>query len=258
VTVIYISNNHWTNLKVDNETMVMINFPNYTKFEAVEIMASKKTFENSKSKQNFIKKMEILYDNVSLVTTDLKEIISSADRCDTDNLLNQKDKKMIFDNIFSQIYLSKKKKLKRNEKNYEKKNSSISKISIFLLISSFLAYHNPPSMDSRFFTLESNIKKATKRKSKEVHDPTSFPLSRLLKIFSFISLQHFSDLQIKPRESPLVLARINDLVQQKHLTLMSGKDNIDEIKYKCNCEKYFIEEISSQVSFPFQSFLYHN
>ena len=223
-------------------------------------MGSKKEFKNVKEKQKYVKKIENLYDNISLITTDLQEIISSSNKCEMENNFSHKEKKNLFDNVFSQIYITKKKKHKKDEKILENQKNFLdfSKISIFLLISSFLAYYNPSNTDSRYFTLDSNHKRVTKRKAKENLNPSPFTLSRLFKIFFFISSQFFSDFFYKPHESPLLLSQVNDLVQQKYLTLMSSKENIDEIKYKCNCEIYFVQELSSQISFPLLSFLHQN
>jgi origin recognition complex subunit 5 len=152
-----------------------------------------------------------------------------------------------------------------NDKNY----ADIPKYTKFLLIASYLATHNPPASDKRFFvkagmrgtkkTNKYNIGGGLNRVSEmDSADKTNllrtFDLNRLKAICAFIvhycsgGTEHF-----QPNAD--VLMQISTLCHAKFLQSL-GEDASGNFKYRCLADFHFINELAKSENFELEKYLF--
>ncbi|XP_071485936.1 origin recognition complex subunit 5-like [Diadema antillarum] len=125
----------------------------------------------------------------------------------------------------------------------------------FLLIAAYLASYNPAKSDRRFFAKHhGKIKKSAKvSKKKETSNqllgPKAFPLDRLMAIFYSIV-----DARVAP--SANIFSQISSLVTLQLLSHVGHDDQLDVPKYKCTVSLDFIRSISRTVNFDIIRYLY--
>ncbi|XP_038068907.1 origin recognition complex subunit 5-like isoform X2 [Patiria miniata] len=124
----------------------------------------------------------------------------------------------------------------------------------YLLIAAYLASYNPARYDRRFFSKNSGkVKKsAVNRKKETSHQllgPRAFPLDRLMAIFYSIV-----DSRVAPTAN--IFSQISSLVTLQLLAQVGHEDQLDTPKYKCTVSLEFIRSIARTVSFDVIRYLY--
>jgi len=127
----------------------------------------------------------------------------------------------------------------------------------YLLIASYLATHNPPSSDKRFF-VKSKISKAKKSRLTVKTDikPTmrSFELNRLHAIFGSIQA-YCDDKAMNKNRNISFMTLITSLCQNKLIQHL-GEDSFGNQKYKCLLDYDIVLDISRSVNFELNNYLY--
>ncbi|ODM98123.1 Origin recognition complex subunit 5 [Orchesella cincta] len=130
----------------------------------------------------------------------------------------------------------------------------------YLLIASYLATHNPPSSDKRFF-VKSKINKAKKSRltqtlKTDTSKPTmrSFELNRLHAIFGSIQL-YCDDKAMNKNRNISFMTLLTSLCQNK-LVQHLGEDSWGNHKYKCLLDYDTVLEISRSVNFELNNYLH--
>ncbi|XP_030853310.1 origin recognition complex subunit 5-like [Strongylocentrotus purpuratus] len=125
----------------------------------------------------------------------------------------------------------------------------------FLLIAAYLASYNPARTDRRFFSKHhGKIKKSAKVSKKEVIaefllGPKAFPLDRLMAIF-------YSVVDARVAPSANIFSQISSLVTLQLLSHVGHDDQLDVPKYKCTVSLDFIRSIARTVNFDIIRYLY--
>ncbi|CAL8113449.1 unnamed protein product [Orchesella dallaii] len=129
----------------------------------------------------------------------------------------------------------------------------------YLLIASYVATHNPPSSDKRFF-VKSKISKVKKSRLAVKTDtntkPTmrSFELNRLQAIFG--SIQSYCDDKAMNKNRNISFMTLLTSLCQNKLIQHLGEDSCGNHKYKCLLDFDTVLEISRSVNFELNSYLY--
>lgn len=127
----------------------------------------------------------------------------------------------------------------------------------YLLIASYLASYNPAKSDKRFFVKHHGKQRKTKAGiaakeravSSQLTGPKAFPLDRLMAIFYSVV-----DEEVAP--SANIQGQIASLVTLQFLMSVGSDDCLDMPKFKCNVGLEFISQMSRQVGFEVQRYLY--
>ncbi|XP_022081114.1 origin recognition complex subunit 5-like [Acanthaster planci] len=124
----------------------------------------------------------------------------------------------------------------------------------YLLIAAYLASYNPARYDRRFFSKNhGKVKKsAVNRKKETSHQllgPRAFPLDRLMAIFYSIV-----DSRVAPTAN--IFSQISSLVTLQLLAQVGHEDQLDTPKYKCTVSLEFIRSIARTVGFDVIRYLY--
>jgi len=127
----------------------------------------------------------------------------------------------------------------------------------FLLIAAYLASYNPAKSDKRFFVKHHGKQRKTKAGiaakeravSSQLTGPKAFPLDRLMAIFYSVV-----DDEVAP--SANIQGQIASLVTLQFLMSVGSDDCLDMPKFKCNVGLEFISQMSRQVGFEIQRYLY--
>lgn len=127
----------------------------------------------------------------------------------------------------------------------------------YLLIASYLATHNPPSSDKRFFVKTKTAKKsralaAAKSDVKPFARP--FELNRLHAIFG--SIQVYCDDQAVNRNRNISFNNLLATMCQNKLIQYVGEDSVGNTKYRCLLDYDAILEVSRSVNFELNNYLY--
>ncbi len=157
--------------------------------------------------------------------------------------------------------------LKESAKSTDLNNScnQLPKLMKFLLISSYIATHNPVKYDKKLFEYNSMVKsrktKFTAQKFQQTEEnqraaalkSQSFEINRLLAIFFAISTEYnlSNDMNLN-----LILSNLKSLKSLQYLQQMNGSySNIDEPKFKCLLDFETINQISISVDFNLKQYL---
>lgn len=128
----------------------------------------------------------------------------------------------------------------------------------YLLIASYLATHNPPASDKRFFvkTKVGKIRKGRKPVAKTDIKPSvrSFELNRLNAIFTSIQV-YCDDKTVNKNRNISFMTLLTTLCQNKVIQHL-GEDTIGNQKYKCLLDYDTILEISRSVNFELNNYLF--
>ncbi|CAG7835256.1 unnamed protein product [Allacma fusca] len=123
----------------------------------------------------------------------------------------------------------------------------------YLLVSAYLATHNPASSDRRFF-----VKAQLGRKRRKVANPCTgksyelqyFTLPRLFAIYEFLTDNNGP-------KNQLMLSQLTNLCQLQLLEkVINPAAPLDEPKFKCLTSLEFIEDVGSSVDMDIKKYLY--
>lgn len=141
--------------------------------------------------------------------------------------------------------------------------SDIPRYSRYLLVASYLATHNPPSSDKRFFVKASSGIRGKKRNhlgataenenESKTGNLRSFELNRLKAIFGFIVRYCSSGTEIYEDNAELQ-AQLATLCQSRFIQSL-GEDTSGNYKYRCMADYDFVAEIALSVNFELDKFL---
>lgn len=147
----------------------------------------------------------------------------------------------------------------------ERTYDDIPTFSRYILIGSYLATHNPPSSDKRFFVKGSTRKTGKKMKlnvgahlqenvSERTRALRSFDQNRLKSIFAFL-VSYCSGGTEAYEGNVDWLMQISSLCQSQFLQSL-GEDTSGNIKYRCLADYDFILKIAKSVDFELNNYLY--
>ncbi|XP_060574504.1 origin recognition complex subunit 5-like [Ruditapes philippinarum] len=126
----------------------------------------------------------------------------------------------------------------------------------YLLIAAYLASYNPAKSDRKFFakhsgkgSRKSQQSKKSERTSNHMLGPKPFPLDRLMAIFYSIV-----DARVTPTAN--IFMQVTSLVSLHLLGHAVGEDQIEQPKYKCLVSLDFIKSIARTVNFDVLRYLY--
>lgn len=128
----------------------------------------------------------------------------------------------------------------------------------YLLIASYLATHNPPASDKRFFVKTKSVKSRKGRQPLGKTDikPSvrSFELNRLNAIFTSIQV-YCDDKTVNKNRNISFMTLLTTLCQNKVIQHL-GEDTAGNQKYKCLLDYDTILEISKSVNFELNNYLF--
>jgi len=264
----------------------IINFPQYTKQEILELLVAGLPGERSiQFKETYVSMLLPIFYFVSRSLTELQHIalVNYTDYCapvESGEITEQESRKLWF-NIEKQLnncistvnlrevessQLKEALKAKEDEENKENGSANVPVIatrkslelpyySKFLLISAYLASYNPQRTDKRFFvkTHGKQRKSAMSMRAKDKYNskltgPKPFPLERLLAIFYNIVEE-----SVNPTAN--IYSQITSLVRLQLITGI-GNDILEQPKYRCNVEFDFVKSVSRTLGFDIQKYLY--
>ncbi|GMR48159.1 hypothetical protein PMAYCL1PPCAC_18354 [Pristionchus mayeri] len=129
-------------------------------------------------------------------------------------------------------------------------SSLLSTASKLFLVASFLASHNHPSSDKRYFIKTHNKEKvkANQKRNESAGIPKMFDLERLLFIREAL-IQLYTHLRndsigIEPK------LLVNSLVSMNRIVLISSKENIDWPKLKCVTPLETVRQLAVDIGIP--------
>ena len=149
--------------------------------------------------------------------------------------------------------------------NFDETCNQLPKLMKFLLISSYIATHNPTKYDKKLFEYNNNVKtrktKFTAQKFQQTEEnqraaalkTQSFELNRVLAIFFAIA----SEFNLNPNMNlSLLLNNIKSLKSLNYLQQTNSSYScVDESKFKCLLDFETINQISNSVQFNIKQYL---
>jgi origin recognition complex subunit 5 len=139
---------------------------------------------------------------------------------------------------------------------------SLSPMTKYLLIASYLASYNPSKMDTRLFGDAESASSKKKLRNDTMSDagkncrvligPRIFPLERMLAIFNNIV-----DSDVLSQCNMYLYTQLATLFEMGLIHRIGPLDKIDEVKCRCRVNLDYIEKISKSLQFDIHSFLLH-
>eukprot|EP00249_Psilotum_nudum_P013873 c24559_g1_i2 orf=463-1656(+) len=151
----------------------------------------------------------------------------------------------------------------------------------YLLLSAFVCSRNRPTLDATLFDSGGGVgskkrrrkssqhsieKKELERQEKLLKGPGSFPLERLLAIFSCISVEMNEDLGVDilsmhedkcgMEVTADVLMQLSTLVNANLLTKGSSDPLEGGARYRCNTDEELVQKVARSINFPLSRYLY--
>lgn len=262
---------------------VVINFPQYTKDELVDILLKQRPSSHSvEFYKNYIKLVLSVFYLATKGLPELKHQVQLHFKAYCEPLekgeADEHDIRLLWRNIEPQLKKSMSSVYLRevSSAQYERmqqltetaptdqshfKSALTNKMELpyytkFLLIAAYLASYNPARTDRRFFMKHHGKQrktqamiKAKERSSSQLVGPKPFPLDRLLAIF-------YSIIDDKVTPTANIFSQISTLVTLRLVTQIGGNDQLDSPKYKCAVTLDFIRNVARMVSFDVVRYLY--
>ncbi|KAK8741890.1 hypothetical protein OTU49_001997 [Cherax quadricarinatus] len=218
---------------------VVINFPQYTKDELVDILLKQRPSSHSvEFYKNYIKLVLSVFYLATKGLPELKHQVQLHFKAYCEPLekgeADEHDIRLLWRNIEPQL----------------KKSMS----SVYLREVSSAQYERMQQLTETAPTDQSHFKsaltnKAKERSSSQLVGPKPFPLDRLLAIF-------YSIIDDKVTPTANIFSQISTLVTLRLVTQIGGNDQLDSPKYKCAVTLDFIRNVARMVSFDVVRYLY--
>lgn len=129
----------------------------------------------------------------------------------------------------------------------------------WLLVTAYIASHNPPKLDKRLFSDNSGKRRKgkargpQKKESQRFKMPTTFMLDRLLAIY-FAVFEDVDGVQVPTRDAELY-TQVKTLVSLNLLTMTGSRGMIERVKLRCNCSLDFVKAVAESLDFDLSRYL---
>ncbi|KAJ3448841.1 origin recognition complex subunit 5 [Anaeramoeba flamelloides] len=280
-TTILLSDMIWENFRPKNGCIepIIILLPNYTKEQIIQILLNE--IEEEKTKTLYKTFVKLFYEFIQNTSRNLNEIrylsnlifpkYVSLSQQETSQLKLYRRIEPLIKIILDHSHMHKitNSELETywencestrspfeqsNEITEEERALNLPRFSKILLVSVFLASHVPQSKDLQVFT--TLIKKRASKKNVDIQSdnkkllqsPKTFPLDRLLSIFSFFT-------QAKVDCSSEIYNQLASFVTMGYISIKTSLASLDNINFRCNLSFDIIKEISKSIDIEIGKFL---